>query len=371
MTEKRTPNMREVAELFQMRADFVQAFPYGSGHINDTYCGEYDQSGQRLRYIHQRINTKIFNDPVALMQNIQQVTEHSFAALKKEGSREAFRRTLTLIPAVSGQPYAVDADGGYWRTYPFIERARTYDRIESTEQARAAAAAFGDFQKRAADIPRETLVETIPDFHHTPKRLQRLREAVEADTKGRASDVQKELDFIFARESDCGMIVDLLESGEIPVRVTHNDTKLNNVMLDDVTAEGVCVIDLDTVMPGCVLYDFSDMVRTATSTAAEDARDLAKVAMQLPIFEALVTGYLSTAKDFLTAKEIEYLAPSAKLIVLECGIRFLTDHLEGDVYFKTHRDNHNLDRARNQFALVESIEQKLPEMERCVERCLS
>lgn len=360
-----------VADLFNMRADLMHAAPYGNGHINDTYAAEYDQAGRRLRYIHQRINTSIFQDPESLMNNIRRVTEHSFHHLKARGCPEAFRRTLTLIPAKDGLPYAIDSDGNYWRTYPFIERARTYDKIENENQAQSAAAAFGNFQMLASSIPGERLTETIPDFHHTPKRLEKLHRAVELDSKGRASEVNAELDFIMERETDAGKIVTLLETGKIPERVTHNDTKLNNVMLDDISSEGVCVIDLDTVMPGSALYDFSDMVRTATSTAAEDEQDLNKVRMNLSMFQALVTGYLSTAKAFLNSVEIQHLASTAKLMVLECGVRFLTDYLEGDHYFKIHRPKHNLDRARNQFALVKSIEAQLPEMEACVEQCLA
>lgn len=355
-----------IARLFDMRADFVSAAPYGSGHINDTYCAYYDQAGQRVRYIHQRLSTEAFKKPIELMENVARVTEHALSELLKEGDKEAHRRTLTCIPSVKGEPHAIDADGNCWRTYPFIERARTYDTIESPQQATDAARAFGEFQKLTATLPGEPLHETIPGFHNTKQRFQHLEDAIAADVKGLASSVQPEIDWFMARKDEASKVVDMLESGEIPLRVTHNDTKLNNVMLDDVTGEGVCVIDLDTTMPGSAIYDFGDMVRTATSPAPEDEVDTSKICMQMFMFEALLKGYLSSAKEFLTEKEIGLLAFSGKLLTMECGTRFLTDYLKGDVYFKVHRDGHNLDRTRSQMALAESIEAQMPAMEALV-----
>ena len=300
------------------------------------------------------------------MDNIQRVTAHALAKLQKENNPEAYRRTLTCIPAKDGKPYAIDADGNYWRTYPFIERARTYDILETAAQAEEAARAFGEFQKLGADLGGAPLTETIPDFHNTKARFAALKQAIADDPLGRAASVQKEIDWFLAREADGSTVVDLLESGEIPVRVTHNDTKLNNVMLDDVTGEGICVIDLDTTMNGSAVYDFGDMVRTATSPCAEDEVDTSKITMRIEMFEALVRGYLKSANAFLTDKERELLAFSGKLLTLECGTRFLADYLMGDVYFKTHRDGHNLDRTRTQIALVESIEAQLPAMQEIV-----
>jgi Ser/Thr protein kinase RdoA (MazF antagonist) len=361
------PNLREIAALFDMRADFVQGRPYGSGHINDTYCASFDQAGNlRLRYILQRINTHVFKTPVELMENIARVTRHSLERLQEEGNIEAHRRTLTCIPAHDGKPYAIDANGNYWRVYPFIERATGHDEITANEQAFEAARAFGNFQKLAADLGGERLHETIPNFHNTPKRLEALRAAIEADVSNRAAGLKSEIDFVMTRAADCFRITDLIASGDIPERVTHNDTKLNNVLLDDVTAEGVCVIDLDTTMPGSALYDFGDMVRTATPTCREDDTDLAKLDMRLDRFEALVRGYLGAASSFLNDAEVDNLAFAGKLLTLECGIRFLTDYLQGDVYFKIKHPDHNLDRCRNQFAFVAAIERKLPEMERIV-----
>jgi Ser/Thr protein kinase RdoA (MazF antagonist) len=356
-------DLTSIAAMFDLRSDFVHGHPYGSGHINDTYCIYCDQAGLRIRYILQRINHNVFKNPVALSENVARVTDHALERLLDEGHPEARRRTLTTIPATDGKPYAVDADGNTWRVYPFIERARGYDEIENNRQAEEAARAFGNFQKLAADLGGQRLHETIPDFHHTRKRFEAMLAAAEADTEGRAAELGAEIDFVTAREADCSRVLDLIAAGEIPERVTHNDTKLNNVLLDDVTSEGVCVIDLDTTMPGSVLYDFGDMIRTATPTTREDDPDLSKIDVRLDRFEALVRGYLSTAGSFLNRAEIENLAFSGKLLTFECGIRFLTDYLQGDVYFKIQRPGHNLDRCRSQFALVAAIEKRLGELE--------
>ena len=364
------PNLREIADLFDTRADFLYGIPYGSGHINDTYCGTFDQAGLRLRYILQRINTNVFRTPVALMENVARVTRHSLERLLADGNPEARRRTLTCIPATDGKPYACDPRGNVWRVYPFIERARGYDELETNEQAYQAARAFGNFQKLAADLGGTRLHETIPDFHHTPQRLAALRAAIEADTAKRAGDLQPEIAFALARAADCARITDLIATGAIPERVTHNDTKLNNVLLDDITAEGVCVIDLDTTMPGSALYDFGDMVRTAVPTTREDNPDVSILDVRLDRFEALVSGYLGSAKSFLNQAETDHLAFAGILLTLECGIRFLTDYLQGDVYFKIKHPDHNLDRCRNQFAFVAMLENKLPAMEEIVRRHL-
>jgi len=365
-TPSTLPDLRAVAKLFDMRSDFVHGHPYGSGHINDTYCATFDQAGTRIRYIIQRINTNVFKTPFHLMENIGRVTRHSLERLQSQDHPEAYRRTLTCIPAEDGRPCAADADANVWRVYPFIERARGYDEIETNEQALQAARAFGNFQKLAADLGGGRLHETIPDFHNTPRRLEALVSAITADTAGRATTVRQEIDFVLSRAEDCSRVTDRIASGEIPERVTHNDTKLNNVLLDDVTAEGVCVIDLDTTMPGSALYDFGDMVRTAAPSAREDSTDIAKLDVRLDRFESLVKGYLETAGSFLNESEIDHLAFSGKLLTLECGIRFLTDYLQGDVYFKIKHPSHNLDRCRNQFAFVAAIERKLSRMEEIV-----
>ena len=361
-------DLRQITGLFDIRADFVQAYSYGSGHINDTYCVWVDQAGQRVRYILQRLAQNVFKQPIPLMENVKRVTDHALSRLKAEGCPEAHRRTLSLVPSKDGKPYAQDSEGNVWRIYPFIERARTYDTIETTKQCVEAARAFGNFQKLTADLPGEPLFETIPDFHNTTKRLAALKEAIAADPLGRAKEVRKEIDWYLARENDCHLVVNYLASGELPLRVTHNDTKLNNVMLDDVTGEGICVIDLDTTMPGSAIYDFGDMIRTATSPAAEDEKNTSLVTCRMFMFEALVKGYLDAASSFLTPLEKNLLPFSGKLLTMECGIRFLTDYLSGDVYFKIKRPEHNLDRCRTQMALVESIEAQLPEMQKLVDQ---
>jgi hypothetical protein len=282
---------------------------------------------------------------------------------KIAGAKDFSRRVLTLIPTRSGLCYHQDEQGNFWRAYLFIEQARTYDAVESTQQAFEAAKAYGCFQKLLADLPAPRLHDTIPDFHHTPKRFAALVKAVEQDVANRAGLAKAEIEFALKRAA----ITDVLIKANLPERVTHNDTKFNNVMLDDATGEGICVVDLDTLMPGLALYDFGDMVRTTTSPAKEDECDLTRVQMQFPMFEALVRGYLASAGDFLTASEKQLLAFSGKLITFEIGIRFLTDFLGGDTYFKVHRNGHNLDRCRTQFKLVESIEQQEEPMNKLVE----
>ena len=355
-------DLKAVSTLFDLRGDFVHGYSYGSGHINDTYCIWVDQAGQRIRYILQRVNHNVFKQPIPLMENVKRVTDHALKRLKEEQCPEAYRRTLTLVPSVDGKPYALDSDGNCWRVYPFIERARTYDQIETTKQCQEAARAFGEFQKLTADLPGEPLFETIPNFHNTTSRLTALKEAIQSDPLGRVKEVQKEIDWYLSRESDCHLVVDYLKSGELPLRCTHNDTKLNNVMLDDVTGEGICVIDLDTVMPGLSAYDFGDSIRTGANDCAEDEPDQSKVHFDLHLYEVFAKGYLSTAGASMSPAEKKSLAWGAKLMTLECGIRFLTDYLEGDHYFHTARPGHNLDRARTQFTLVRQMEEVFGQM---------
>ncbi len=349
---KNKHHLPSIARQFQISGEFLEAAPYGNGHINDTYCVIFDQGGTRIRYIFQRINHSIFKNPVVLMENIQRVTTH--LGRKSVGQPDRSRRVLTLVPARDGAAYCRDAKGNFWRAYIFIEKARTFDTVESPEQAFQAARAFGQFQTLLVDLPAPRLNDTIPDFHHTPKRFEAFEKAILADKANRAVLAQREIQFALRRKTICSVLLD----ANLPERVTHNDTKLNNVMLDETTGEGICVIDLDTVMPGLVLYDFGDIVRTTTSPVKEDERDLSRVTMQFPMFEALVRGYLSSASEFLTPAEKKLLPFSGKLITFEIGLRFLTDFLAGDTYFKVHREGHNLDRCRTQFKLVESIEQQ-------------
>lgn len=364
-------DFQQLGENFGLSGVFVEAASYGSGHINDTYRSAYDQSGVKVQYIHQRINTDIFAHPKELMSNIVRVTEHQRKSINSTYSTDAARRALRVVSALNGDAYYVDDQGRYWRTYEFIEGARTFDKIESPEQARNAAAAFGEFQQQMADFPGPRLFETIPNFHDTRSRFNDLIAAVDADSCARHVACAEEVEFALSQEAIVDVVSHLLASGDIPERVVHNDTKLNNVMLDDITGEGVCVIDLDTVMPGTALSDFGDMVRTATMSAAEDETNLSKVGMDLKMFEALAQGFLSRVGDQLTSTEIEHLAFSGQLITVEVGLRFLTDFLAGDTYFKTSRAEHNLDRCRTQFALARSIQAQLNSMRSCVIDVLS
>ncbi|UDQ97157.1 aminoglycoside phosphotransferase family protein [Lentisphaerota bacterium WC36G] len=353
-------DIEKVGAMFEIPGDFIFAERYGSGHINETYSVEYNQGGTTIRYIFQLINKFVFKNPEKLMDNIYRVTSHIHEKLKIAGDKS--RHTLTVIKSNDNLPYAIDENGNYWRVYVFVEKAKTYDIIETPDQAYQAARAFGEFQKMLVDLPGGRLFETIKDFHNTPKRVERLKEVIAEDKLGRVKECQAEIDFVMSRIDDTEKLIQLQEAGKIPERITHNDTKLNNVMLDYLTGEGICVIDLDTVMPGLVHYDFGDLVRTSTSPAAEDEQDLSKVYMQFDMFEAILRGYMAGAGEFLNETEKKLLPFSGKLIPLEIGVRFLTDHLEGDVYFRIHRDDHNLDRCRTQFKLVESIEEQYDKM---------
>jgi len=346
-----------VAKAFDVDGELESAVRYGSGHIHDTYSVRFNEGGRGGTHILlQHINTNIFKNPAAVMENIRRVTMHVRSRL--DGTPDADRRVLQLVPTREGKTWHVDEEERFWRAYLFIEGAKTFDEVRSKEQAFEAAKAFGGFQRMLADLPGQRLAETIPHFHDTPKRFTGFEFAVDADVAGRAKHVRDEIAFAMKRRFIAGLVV---EAG-LPERVTHNDTKLNNVMLDDRTGEGICVIDLDTVMPGFAAYDFGDMVRTMTCPAAEDEQDLSRVEMQFPLFEAVLRGYLAGAGGFLTAEERESLLAGAKVIVFEQGVRFLADHLAGDTYYKVSRAGQNLDRCRTQFRLLESIERQEREM---------
>ncbi len=351
---------RAIAGQFQLAGEFVSAEPFGSGHINDTYRVAFAAGGAANRYILQRLNHAVFPNPLAVMENLQRVTAH--LAQKFAGQPDAVRRALTLVPARDGNFFYRDAAGNFWRVFPFIANTRTVDAVETPAQAFAAAQVFGQFQKMLADLPAPRLHATIPDFHHTPKRLAALEKALAADVCNRAALAKPEIEFALRRRAICRVLLD----ANLPERVTHNDTKINNVLLDAATGAGVCVIDLDTVMPGLALYDFGDLVRSATNPAAENERDLAKVEMSFQIFEALLRGYLSEAAEFLTEEEKNLLPVSGQVIALELGLRFLADFLSGDAYFKTRRAGENLDRCRAQFKLFESIRRQESAMSRLV-----
>ncbi len=369
MSHVPTPDFAALVSRFAIAGNFVSAARHGSGHINDTYKVDCTHSGRPVSYILQRINHTIFKDPAALMDNVQRVTAHLRAKLQAAGVSDLNRHALTVIPTREGGP-VLRKDGQWWRMYHFVGRARTFDKVETEAQVFEAARAFARFQGLLADLPAPRLHDTIPNFHNAVMRLATLRDAVKRDPHGRAAGAQPEIEFVERRAAMCARLLDRHQRGELPERITHNDTKLNNVMLDEQTNAAVCVIDLDTVMPGLALYDFGDMVRTATAAALEDERDLAKVFSRPEMFAALARGYLLEAK-FLNAAEREELVFSGRLITLVIGIRFLTDHLLGDVYFKIHRPNHNLDRCRTQFNMVASLEAQADAMEQIVRACLT
>lgn len=357
-----------IAREFCIDGDLVEVTPLGHGHINDTFVATYCRAGKSVRYVHQRINRHVFKDPAAVMDNIARATQHIRAKLLAAGAPDVARRVLTLVPTRNGGIFHRTADGDFWRTYLFIDNARIQDAVETPQQAHQAALAFGEFQKQLADLPGSRLAETIPHFHDTPRRFAKLEQAVAQDVINRAATAKTEIEFALRHKNMTGILLDLHARGAIPERITHNDTKFNNVMLDDATGEALCVLDLDTVMPGLALYDFGDMVRTATCACAEDDTDLSKARIQVPMFEALTRGYLASVGDVLNATEKQYLAFAGKLMTFEVGVRFLTDYLEGDHYFKVHRPAHNLDRCRNQFALVASIAAQEGAMDRVVAR---
>ena len=361
-------DLDSIFKNFQIEGAFLEACPYGSGHINDTFAVSCKQNSENKRYIFQRINHNIFKNPPKLMDNIVRVTRHIHSKLESQGAEDIDRRVMKVIPADDGKDYYTDDDGNYWRAYIFIEKARTYDVMENLDQAYEAAKAFGAFQNMLVDLPEAPLFETIPDFHNGPKRLRAFQEALKADVCNRAKDAKEEIEFLQNNSWVFEVFPKLIEQGKIPIRITHNDTKINNVMIDDKTNEGICVIDLDTVMPGLALYDFGDIMRTTLSPAAEDEQDLSKVRMDMPSFEVIVRGYLSTAGQFLNTAEKEHLVFSGKMITLIIGARFLTDYLAGDTYFKIHRDGHNLDRCRTQFKLVQSITEQQEQMLKFVEK---
>ncbi len=349
-------DLKSISRRFRIMGDFVAAHPHGSGHINDTFAALYSQGGQPVRYIHQRVNHTVFKDVPALMENVGRVTRFLESRLRDIGADDISRRTLTLVPADDGKDYLRDAEGNYWRTYIFIENARTYDVIASPAQAREAGRAFGNFLRLLADFPPPRLAETIPGFHNFRARFNQFVAAVDEDKLDRAASCAAEISFIREREDIVDIPAVLQAQGKLPERVTLNDTKLNNVLIDDTTGEGICVIDLDTVMPGLSLYDFGDMIRTAACSVEEDERDLAKVHLQLPMFEAVTRGFLEATADMLTAAEKDCLVLSCRLLTLEMGMRFLTDYLQGDVYYKIRRPAHNLDRCRVQLAMIKSLE---------------
>ena len=347
--------MDRVLSAFRLEGRPVSCERYGQGHINETYLVRTDAPRD---YILQKIAHHVFHDVPALMRNIQLVTEH---IARRDPDP---RHTMRIVPTVSGAAYFEDGEGGWWRVYEFVTDSLCLQAPETLEDFRQSAIAFGTFQRLLSDFPVAELAESIPHFHDTPDRFRKLHAAIEADKVGRAHQVREEIAFALAQERYADRNTSLRASGALPLRVTHNDTKLNNVLLDATTRRALCVIDLDTVMPGLVADDFGDSIRFGASTAREDEKDLSRVSLSLERYEAYTRGFLEASGGSLTQEELRSLPWGARLMTLEVGIRFLTDYLEGDVYFHTAYPEHNLDRMRTQFTLVADMERKWADMER-------
>lgn len=355
--------LKAIIEQFEILGDVTSVKIYGSGHINTTYRVNTTEED----YILQKVNTSIFKNMEQLVENVAGVTEYLTETIKKRGGNPR-RETLQVIRTKDGQNYYKGDDGFSYRMYYFITGASCYDTVEKPEVFYESAVAFGKFQCLLASYPAETLHETIPDFHHTAKRFETFLQAVEQDVCDRASGVQDEIAFVMKRAKDMSVLTDMLAKGELPLRVTHNDTKLNNIMIDNETGKGICILDLDTVMPGLSVNDFGDSIRFGANTALEDETDLSKVSLDLELYEVYVKGFLEGCQGILTENELKMLPMGAKMMTLECGMRFLTDYLEGDTYFRIHRKHHNLDRCRSQFALVADMERKWDEMAAIVKK---
>ena len=347
---------------FGQKCSYVK--PFGEGHINETYAVymQEEDGSDVPQYVLQRLNINVFKNPSQVMENIFGVTEFLREVIREEGG-DVDRETLSYIKTKSGETYFEDAQGQPWRCLHFISNSVCYQTVEEPDQFYQSAKSFGHFLKQLGNYPAESLHETIPQFHDTVKRFRDFAKAVKKDVKNRSRSCKKEIAFALEREEDCGVLMEQLNKGLLPLRVTHNDTKLNNILFDSDTDKGLCIIDLDTIMPGLAANDFGDSIRFGASTAEEDEKDLEKVHFDIHLYELYVKGYLEMAKDVLTPAEIESLPWGARLMTLECGMRFITDYLQGDVYFKTAYPEHNLVRARTQFKLVKEMEEQFEAMQ--------
>jgi len=366
--QKSMRSTMELIEKFAVNGNFVSAVPYGNGHINDTRIVKTkDGNGKFHEYILQRINKNVFREPAKLMENYVSVTEFIRNKIIAAGG-DPEREVVNVVKSLDGKDYITDKNGDYWRLILYVRDSVCYDKVERPEQFYDSAVAFGNFQYLLSDYPADTLYETIVNFHNTPDRFRQLTEAVENDLSGRLGEVTAEVEFAKAREHFAGTLERAHAEGRLPLKVTHNDTKLNNVLFDKNTGKGLCVVDLDTIMPGYSVNDFGDSIRFGATTAAEDEADLTKVNFDINLYEFYVKGFIEGAKGGLSDCELELLPIGAIMMTFECGMRFLTDYLNGDTYFKTHRPGQNLDRARNQFKLVSDMEARLPEMQAIVKK---
>lgn len=350
------PLIKEAIEGFELPGKLISYERYGSGHINETYLVVYEEESLR-RYIFQRMSKALTKQSDLLMENIVAVTTHLKNKIISAGG-DVFRETLNVIKAPDGKNYFIDSSDEYWRVYYFIEDATSFDRVEDKKYLYESGVSFGNFQRLLSDFDASALFETIPGFHDTKKRYEKFLSAVNEDRLGRVKDALPEIEFVKSHDNLTHVLSDLLAKGQLPLRVTHNDTKLNNIMIDNKSGKGICVIDLDTVMPGLSVNDFGDGIRFGANTAAEDEKDLSKVSLDIDLYRTYLEGFLEGVSGALTKKEIEMLPMGAMVMTYECGIRFLTDYLEGDVYFHIARAEHNLDRARTQFELIKDMEKK-------------
>ena len=354
-------DLKQICAQFKFKGTFSKAFPYGSGHINDTYKVETIEDDE-YNYILQRVNHHVFKDVPGLMENVERVTSHIRKKMEGLEGANPDREVLTVIKTLEENAYHKDEEGNFWRMYIFIWDNRSYDLVDTPEKAYEGGSMFGKFQAQLADLPGKPLNDTIPNFHNIEWRLDTFEATLKKDPVGRAAQIPEEIKFVRDRAEEMKTILNLGRDGLIPQRITHNDTKFNNVLLDQ-NDKGLCVIDLDTVMPGFVHYDFGDSIRTSTNTAAEDEADLSKVEMDINLFEAYAKGFLEHTRDTLNEVEIDHLAFAGKLFPFIIGLRFITDHVDGDNYFKIHHEGHNLQRARAQFKLLQSMERQFAEMQ--------
>ena len=354
-------NFKEILSQFLIKGEFVSCEPYGEGHINRTYLAIFNEDGKRKRYILQKINSTLFNPIEKLMKNIELVTEFNRAKILEKGG-DPDRESLTIVRTFDGKTFLKLSEEDYYRVYIFIENTVAYQTVSNPQDFYYSAIAFGAFNNLLAEFDASQLYEILPNFHNTIKRFNDFKTAVSNDSFDRVKDCQKEIDFIMEREHYYSKIVNMLASGEMPLKVTHNDTKLNNVLLDDKTGEPVAVIDLDTIMPGSICYDFGDSIRFGCNPCAEDEKDLSKVNFRFDLYEKYLDGFLTALGDRITQVEKDNLALGAILMTIECGMRFLTDYLQGDTYFRTHREGQNLDRCRTQLKLVSDMEKVFDKM---------
>ena len=357
-------SIENVVAAFEVEGNVKEYVPFGNGHINDTRLVTMDNG---VQYVLQRINKNVFKRPDLLMENYVGVTKFIRKKIEEMGG-DPLREVLNAIPTKDGKPYTIDEDGQYWRLLVYVTDSIGYDKVERPEQFYDSAVSFGDFQYMLRDYPAETLHETIVNFHNTPDRYRQLMEAIENNAAGRLGEVSAEVEFAKARKEFAATLENAHAAGRLPLRVTHNDTKLNNILFDINTGKTLCVVDLDTIMPGYSVNDFGDSIRFGATTALEDETDLTKVNFDISLYELYVKGFIEGAKGGLTEGELEMLPIGAIMMTFECGMRFLADYLNGDTYFRVHRPSHNLDRCRNQFKLVADMESQLDEMRAIVKK---